>query len=58
MYEYMCPKYAQHILTGLFETPLSTPVRIHITNIFLFEVKVYTHLGRVRKILVIGLYSL
>ena len=47
-------KYAQNILTGRFNTPLSMPVRVHITIFFFFEVKVYTYIGKVRKIQVTG----
>ena len=40
-------------MTGRFNTPLRKPVRVHII-FFLFEVKVYTYLGEVRKIQVTG----
>ena len=37
-------------MTDRFNTLHSKPVRVHITIFFFFEVKVYTYLGKVRKI--------
>ena len=38
----MFPKYDRNSLTGQFKTPLSKPVRVHIT-LFFFEVRVYIY---------------
>ena len=37
------PKYAQYILTGKFETPLSTPVRVQMTFFVCLKSK-YIHI--------------
>ena len=46
----ICQKYAQNILTGKFETPLITPVRVQMTIFFFFNSK-YIHFGNCQKVI-------